>query len=294
MNLRVCALLMACPVILAQTVTETKWVENWEAGKGRVLLRKINGRWWSEDNREVYPPSKDSFFWTLDSKPGTCEFLHHRPFQLSKAESLHLFMTSDQVEAALGQPNRIFGRDAYAFWYYYGSNGIKLEVRFMDGVLGEATYKDLHEQRTPVASLERELNGQSIYQLMAKRAGQRSQEWLAKKQEENRVDQAARSEALRRGFRPIGSRVGQPSVVTMPNVDPPDPPAPKRTISADALSKILPGITRAEVLDQLGEPNGRYTISDDEGTRESFNYELATGQAIVIRLLNGKVTQVQR
>ena len=291
--------LVICPGILAQTVTDTKWVENWETGKGKALLRKVNGRWWSQDNREVYPPSKDGFLWTLDSKPGVCQFYHHRPFQLSKAETLHLWMTRDEVEAALGQPNRTFGRDTYAFWYYYASNGTKLEVRFMgeDGVLGEATYKSIGEKSTPVASIERELNGQSIYKLLAERAGKRSDEWLAKKREENRIEQAARSEALRRGIRPVttrpGSRIAQPNLITMATVGQPIEPVEKRTISAEALSAITPGVTREDLLSKLGEPNGRYAITGDDGTTESFNYELTSGQAVLIRLLNGKVVKIQ-
>src|SRR5689334_22588867 len=53
----VCSLAI-CQVILAQAppVTDTALVN---AGKGQEVLRKINGRWWSQDNREGYPPSKD-------------------------------------------------------------------------------------------------------------------------------------------------------------------------------------------------------------------------------------------
>ena len=59
----------SCAISLAQgpTVTATKWVDY---GKNRELLRKINGRWWSQDNREVNPPAKGGIFWVLDSKPG--------------------------------------------------------------------------------------------------------------------------------------------------------------------------------------------------------------------------------
>ena len=292
--------LTICHVILAQPphVTDTRLVNE---GKGQELLRKINGRWWSQDNREVYPPSNGGIFWELDSKPGTCQFFHHRPFQLDRAESLRLWMKKEEVETALGPPNRVFGTDNHAFWYYYASNGVKLQVRFMDdGVLGEARYYAVGEKSWPVASIERELNGRDIYKLLQERATRRSGEWLAKKTEENRIDQAARSEALRRGIRPASSmsRGVQPGVVAVESVSVPRAAEPesfpkKRIVSAEALAAVAPGTTREDVLNRLGEPSSRYAISGDEGFRESFTYDLDSGEAAVIRLLDGKVVKVR-
>jgi len=300
-GVRLWAWIAVCQVILAQAprVTDTKLVD---AGKTKELLRKINGRWWSQDNREVYPPSKGGVFWELDSKPGTCQFFHHRPFQLDRAESLRLWMNKEEVEAALGPPNRTFGTDDHAFWYYYASDGTKLSVRFMDGVLGEAKYYAIGEKSWSVASIERELNGRSIYKLLQERATKRSDEWLAKKTEENRIDQAARSEALRRGTRPPNSgprfRSSQPSVVTVEavNVSPAaetKAPAKKRIISAQALAVVELGTSRADVLSRLGEPSNRFSITSDEGVRESFTYDLDSGEAAVIRLVEGKVVKVR-
>jgi hypothetical protein len=300
-GVRLCAWIAVCQVILAQAphVTDTKLVNS---GKGKELLRKINGRWWSQDNREVYPPSKGGVFWELDSKPGTCQFFHHRPFQLDRAESLRLWMNKEEVEAALGPPNRIFGTDEHAFWYYYASDGTKLSVRFMDGVLGEAKYYAIGEKSWSVASIERELNGRSIYKLLQERATKRSDEWLAKKTEENRIDQAARSEALRRGIRPANSgprfRSAQPSMVTVEAVNIPseaeaEVPAKKRIISAQALAAVALGTSRADVLSLLGEPSNRFSITSDEGVRESFTYDLDSGEAAVIRLVEGKVVKVR-
>jgi len=75
--MQLCGCLAFCQVISAQApyVTDTKLV-NAENGK-QELLRKINGRWWSQDNREVTPPAEGGFFWVLDSKPGVCQFYHH-------------------------------------------------------------------------------------------------------------------------------------------------------------------------------------------------------------------------
>lgn len=297
------AWLAMCPAIPAQAphVTDTKWVST--GGGKKELLRKINGRWWSPDNREVYPPSKGGVFWVYDSEPGVCQFFHHRPLLLDRAETLRLWMTKQEVEAALGQPNRIFGTGDHAFWYYYAANGIKLQVRFMDdGVLGEAKYYAIGEKSWSVASIEREMNGRDIYKLLQERATQRSKEWLAKETQENRADQAARSEALRRSMGQAGApRPGsvQPRVLTVAPATAPEtaePPLPpqKRIVSAKALAAIAPGAAREDVLKKLGEPRSRYSITDDEGTQESFTYDLDSGESAVIHLLNGKVDKVRR
>jgi hypothetical protein len=282
-----------CLMVLAQAqnVTDTKLVDY---GKNQQVLRKINGRWWSQDNREVYPPSKNGVFWELDSKPGVVDFFHHRPFQLNRAETLRLWMSPDEVRAALGPPNRIFGNDGHGFWYYYASNGTKVEVRFMDGVLGEAKYTAVGEKSWPVASIEREMAGRDIYKLLQERAMKKSEEWLATKREQNRIDQAARSESLRNGMRPgssgYRSRVAQPSTVLVDAAEP-QPPRKKTIVSAEALAAVADGATREDVLSKLGEPSSRFSIAGDEGVRESFTYHLESGDAVVIRLVDGKVVK---
>jgi outer membrane protein assembly factor BamE (lipoprotein component of BamABCDE complex) len=258
----------------APTVTATKWVDY---GKKRVLLRKINGRWWSEDNREVYPPSKGGVFWVLDSKPGVCEFFHHRPFQMARAESLHLWMTKDEVEAALGAPNRTF--EGAGFWYYYARDGTKLEVRFMaEGVLGEAKYDVVGEKSWPVTSIERELAGRSIYKLLQERATSRLDSTR------NVPTRYSRSSTIR------------PNVVIVEQASssPPTEVAPKRTISSQALASIKPGASRQDVVKQLGEPMYRSGIAGEEGSPESLTYYLDNGQAVVIRLINGAVISEQK
>jgi hypothetical protein len=102
------------------------------------------------------------------------QFFHHRPFDLSRAESLHLFMRPGEVGAALGEPNCVAGADNHAVWLYYAADGTKLTVRFMDdGVLGEATYDAAGKKSWPVASMERELNGRGIDDALRERANQR-------------------------------------------------------------------------------------------------------------------------
>src|SRR5262249_31334239 len=151
-------------------------------------------RWWSQDNREVYPPSQTGLFWQLDSKPGVVDFFHHRPFQLELAESLHLFMQPAAVEAILGQPNRIFGKGDHANWYYYAADGTKLDIRFMgdgDGI-GEAQYEPVKGKSYSVAAIARELGGRNIYSVLAERATKRSEERRPQWAAESRAEQTAR------------------------------------------------------------------------------------------------------
>ena len=266
------ALIFVCHLLFAQSpiVTATKWVNNWEEkGKGREQLRKINGRWWSEDNREVHPPAQEGFFWTLDSKPGTCQFFHHRPFQLERAESLHLWMSPQAVEAVLGQPNRTLGTNEHGFWFYYAANGTELSVRFMgDAGLGEAKLIDLDEKSRSVASIESELGGRDIYKLLQERATTKYQDRRASKLS------------------------GRPSVVTVP-LDQADPAPPQRIVPANAVATLSVGARRQDVLSRLGEPSSRYAITDDDGSHESFTYDLDNGETVVIRLLRGIVTALR-
>jgi hypothetical protein len=274
MRLATALLCLCCgwAVSPAQTVTETKWVDS---GKGRQLLRKINGRWWTQDNREIYPPSKGGVFWEVDSKPGVCRFFHHRPFQLERAETLHLFMSKQEVAAVLGPPNRIFGTGDHGFWYYYAANGTKLQVRFMDdGVLGEAKYYAIGERSWPVASIESERNGRSIYSMLADRATKRSRGSSA--------HPVAHSSVI---------AVESPQIAATGE---PEQPTPKRAISAEALSTVKGGETRRELIDRLGQPAFRSSIESDEGTRESLTYTLESGDQVVIHVVDGIVIEESR
>jgi hypothetical protein len=276
---RAAAILFVCyaAALQAQEVTATKTVENWESGKGRTVLRKINGRWWTEDNREVQPPGPGQVFWTPDSRPGTCTFYHHRPPQLARAESLHLFMSRQDVEVVLGQPNRTLGDDRgrgwHGFWCYYAGDGTKLSVRFMgDDGLGEAKYEYLLRTSRPVASVAADLGGRDIYKAMSERATQRDRQAYANK---------------------VSGRQPRMTTASAVPLSQSDPTPAKRIVSAEANSKLAVGATRGDVLARLGEPNSRYAITDDDGMRESFTYDLDSGETVVIHLVAGKVTALQ-
>jgi len=73
-------------------------------------------------------------------------------------------LRQQEVEAALGQPNRTCGAGDHGFWYHCAANGTKLQVRFMGDGLGDASYIDVG------ASIESELNGRNIYKVLQERA----------------------------------------------------------------------------------------------------------------------------
>ena len=166
-----------CGVGLAQppVVTEIKKVSNWEQkGQAPQIVRKINERWWSIDDREVSPPTKDRSFWVREGEPGEMTFEHHRPFDPAKEDSLHLFMKPAEVRAILGEPNAICGKEPQAIWFYYAADGTKLTLRFLDdGVLAEGSNDTIGRGIWPVASLEKELDGRKIEALLEERATKR-------------------------------------------------------------------------------------------------------------------------
>jgi SmpA / OmlA family len=272
-------------------VTATTWVDDWTGHhQGKVLLRKINGRWWTDDNREVYAPGKKGVFWEVDSKPDTCLFHHHRPFDLTHVSWLHLWMSPDDVEQMLGEPNREFGPRGQGFWYYYGADGTALRVRFMSGVLGEADY-DKGAKTWPVDSVKQELGGRSIYEVMAERATKK-------------VDSSRRTRELPRVNSPSAppNRVGrsshsqQASIIEVPpsaaGGAPPAPPEPISTITAAALASVKIGMSREDVLRSLGKPSSRFSVAGSDGVNEYLSYQVEDGRKVAIRLLSGKVTQL--
>lgn len=210
-------LLAAFPAFAQKpVVTATEWVS--VGNHKQELLRQINGRWWTQDNREVYPPKKSGFgyFWIIDSKPGVTEFYHHRPFDIRKSEWVHLWMKPDEVEALLGPPNRRFpmssGRGG--MWYYYAADGTALHLWFMDrDELGEAKYLLRGGGEKPVASIERELNGQSIFHLSAQRAGK-----IAEQEQAKRV---ADMRSFGRGAQPRMGSMPSVEVARAPGIRPP-------------------------------------------------------------------------
>jgi len=273
------AFLLAVPAFAQEpVVTATTWVDDWADHKGKARLRKINERWWTDDNREVYPPGKKGVFWEIDSKRGTCVFHHHRPFDLTHASWLHLWMTPDDVEQMFGEPNREFGSRGQGFWYYYGADGTALRVRFMSGELGEADF-DRRAKTWPVDSVKQELGGRSIYEVMAERATTRSDSSRRTRQSQQHT--------------PTHSQ--QASIIEVPSAadgPPPAPPEPISAITTAAVATVKIGMSREDVLRSLGKPTSRFSIAGSDGVTEYLSFQVEDGRKITIRLLSGKVTQL--
>lgn len=262
----------------APVVTDTQSVR---VGRGeREILRKINGRWWTQDNRLVNPPSDGGRFgfWTITSKPGVCAFEHHRPFDTRRGEQLQLWLTRDSIAAAFGRPNRrcLDHADGSGFWYYHNSDGTILRLRFFQqGELAEASYHLPGRDREPVAALERERGGVSIYKLAAARAT------AHRRSSQSSSRYASRSR----------SGGGGGAAPPIPQATEPARPAQRTVISLAALEALAAGAPKEKVIEQLGEPSFRSSLTGDDGVRETFIYHLDSGRTVSIRFQNGLLTE---
>ena len=283
------AFLLAFPAFAQEpVVTATTWVDDWADHQGKARLRKINERWWTDDNREVYPPGKKGVFWEIDSKKGVCTFHHHRPFDLTHSEWLHLWMTPDDVEQMLGEPNREFGPRGQGFWYYYGVDGTALRVRFMSGELGEADF-DRRAKTWPVDSVKEELGGRSIYEVMAERATKKnSNSQRTRESQTTPVTSASH-------FGP-SSHAQQGSIIEISpsatDAAPPVPAEPIAAVTVSALASVKMRMSRDDVLRALGKPSSRFSIAGSDGVTEYLSYQVEDGRKVTIRLLSGKVAQL--
>jgi len=283
------AFLLALPAFAQEpVVTATTWVDDWADHQGKARLRKINERWWTDDNREVYPPGKKGVFWEIDSKKGVCTFHHHRPFDLTHSEWLHLSMTPDDVEQMLGEPNREFGPRGQGFWYYYGVDGTALRVRFMSGELGEADF-DRRAKTWPVDSVREELGGRSIYEVMAERA-------TKKNGNSQRTRESQTTPVTSASHLGPSSHSQQGSIIEISpsatDAAPPVPAEPIAAITVSALARVKMRMSRDDVLRALGKPSSRFSIAGSDGVTEYLSYQVEDGRKVTIRLLSGKVAQL--
>jgi len=283
------AFLLALPAFAQEpVVTATTWVDDWADHKGKARLRKINERWWTDDNREVYPPGKKGVFWEIDSKKGVCTFHHHRPFDLTHSEWLHLWMTPDDVEQMLGEPNREFGPRGQGFWYYYGVDGTALRVRFMSGELGEADF-DRRAKTWPVDSVKEELAGRSIYEVMAERATKKNSN--SQRTRESQTAPVTSASHLGRS-----SQSQQGSIIEIsPSATDAAPPVPAEPIAAttvSALASVKMRMSRDDVLRALGKPSSRFSIAGSGAATEYLSFQVEDGRKVTIGLLSGRVAQL--
>src|SRR5205809_578404 len=93
------------PAQTGAVVTETMRIEI----DNRIhIARKINGRWWSEDNREL-SQTNVGWLWNISGNARhLVRFDHHRPLDPAKVDHVDRSMGPDQVRAILGPPNSVF------------------------------------------------------------------------------------------------------------------------------------------------------------------------------------------
>jgi hypothetical protein len=267
---------MAAGVAPCQRVTAEKKVEI----DGTVqTVRKINGRWWSPDNRQL-TPQKDGYTWYIGRKGYTWTFHHHRSVNLELAESLHLFMGPASVENLLGEPNESAGRENWGSraWMYYAADGTALLLQFGHDELALARYErpDYGLSGKPVQSVERDLDGRDAYKVMADRAWQRN----------------SPSEYAKFHKQDQGAGPAMPVVSVAPAASAPDPP--KRRIAADLAGSVKEGMSRSEVVRIMGEPSGGMHVAGGENDFEVMTYSLDPSGEVSLRLEKGKVVRISR
>lgn len=99
--------------------------------------------------------------------------------------------------------------------------------------------------------------------------------------------------ANRRAPARAGRTVPAPAAATgVPVVLRDEPPA--KTINAALLNDISVGMEAAAVRKALGEPHYKVSNLDDDGTGESWSYDLADGGKTTVRLRKGKVDSVRK
>ena len=238
-------------------------------------VRKINARWWSDDNREMFPPTeKSGFLWTVEEKSPYRIFYHHKPVDLVRVEALELFETPDSVNELLGDPNAVaeIARNRSEIWSYYAADGTEVRIRFFQNELTDAMYHrvDGPPQGKMVGSIERELNGRTVLQVLAERAG------------------GHHTDRRRKSADP------HPRARLKPPASTPDPAPAPRLVSRDALEKITPGMTRADVIARLGEPLSSMRISGSDPPVEVLRYPSESEGEASVRFEDGKVVRVMR
>lgn len=163
-----------------------------EIDKRMHTARKINGRWWSEDNREL---TRTNVGWLWNVSGGNAwqlvRFDHHRPLDPSKVSQVNRAMGPDQVRATLGPPNSVFPSDkpaAQQMWDYYGVGGYKLSIHFSSsGGIFNATFEpDANSKPKDVPHLAFRVNGKTAQESFEEQKANRQQRQIPASQEEYR------------------------------------------------------------------------------------------------------------
>ena len=163
------------PAQTGAVVTDTMRIE---IDKRMHTARKINGRWWSEDNRQL---TQTNVGWLWNVSGGNAwqlvRFDHHRPVDPARVSQLDRSMGPDQVKTVLGPPNSVFPSDRPANqqqWDYYGAGGYKLSIHFgTSGGIFTASYEpDAKSMPKDVPHLVFRVNGKSAQESFEERKNQ--------------------------------------------------------------------------------------------------------------------------
>jgi hypothetical protein len=227
-------------------------------------------------------------------------FDHHYPVDPSKVELLDRSMGPDQVRGILGPPNSVFPSDRpeqEQHWNYYGANGYRLSIMFgSSGGIFTADYEpDAQSMPKDVPHLAFRFDGKTAREAHEESKQQWSTPGKQQTPDQLRAQVKAQIEQTRADIAQKRAELEQRrngTTVEISHVPPPTKPAPPaRKITADEIKSVTAGMSRADVIKLLGDPLTMFTISGDDGARETLIYAAALGPNISIVLLNGKVVR---
>jgi hypothetical protein len=257
--------------------------------------RQINGRWWSNDNRELIQTS-EKWLWTISGGNARhlVRFDHHRPVDPSKVNLLDRSMGPNEVRAIMGDPNSVFPSDKpeqNQHWDYYASNGYKLSIFFaatqQSGIFTASSQPDPHTMPKDVDHLVFRFNGKSARESFEERKLQPRPAHRTKQPGETMADYRARI-LEDRASTIRGTRLPPP-------ITPESAPVPvSRKVTEQEVQSVVIGMSKAKLLELLGDPASRSSINGGDGTRETFRYQTESGTTVAIIVVDGKVTERPR
>ena len=245
--------------------------------------RRIDGRWWTKDNREVV--RTEAGIYRVAARDPNYRLYHLRPMDPAKANQLHLYMTPNQVMDLLGNPNdmRVYREGQTEQLRYLAADGTATQVLVVNGLVADVRFEGGRARggaRRP-AAIEKELHGLDPVEALRRRLNPA----LAP------VETAA-AEAPKPGEAAKPAPPPPPAVPILPYIPPP-PETNLRTIPERLLAEVTTGETRTDLLSRLGKPNSDMVINGNEdGPHETLSYKLDTGAKIAIRLVDQKVVEV--
>ena len=234
--------------------------------------RKINGRWWSQDNRELRRTSTE-WLWAISGGNARhlVRFDHHYPFDPSKLGQVDRSMGPAQVRSTLGDPNSVFPSDKpeqLQHWDYYGANGYKLSIMFSssgNGIFTASYEADAHAKLQDVPHLTFRFQGKTARENF----------------EERKAGLGARRAGLGGTTVPVARAVASPPTMT-------------RKLTAAEVESVTAGMGRPKLIELLGDPMSRSAITDGDGVRETLRYVSEGGLVITIVVVDGKVTEIRK